>query len=81
MTNSREDGEIMRDNYNVKELNPRKNPSAKELKKQITIKIDSVIIDYFKDQATETGIPYQTLINMYLADCVNNKRKLQLLWK
>ena len=81
MTNSREDGEIMRDNYNVKELNPRKNPYAKELKKQITIKIDSVIIDYFKDQATETGIPYQTLINMYLADCVNNKRKLQLLWK
>ncbi|MBQ6654108.1 MAG: BrnA antitoxin family protein [Erysipelotrichaceae bacterium] len=71
----------MRDNYNVKELNPRKNPYAKELKKQITIKIDSVIIDYFKDQATETGIPYQTLINMYLADCVNNKRKLQLLWK
>ncbi|MBR0137806.1 MAG: BrnA antitoxin family protein [Erysipelotrichaceae bacterium] len=71
----------MRENYDVKKLNPKKNPYAKELKKQITIKIDPATIDYFKDQSAETGIPYQTLINMYLADCVSKKRKLELNWK
>ena len=71
----------MRDKYDVKSLNPRKNPYAKELKKQITIKIDSSTIDYFKEQSVETGIPYQTLINMYLADCVVNRRKLEMTWK
>lgn len=71
----------MRENYDVKNLNPRRNPYAKELKKQITIKIDPMTIDYFKEQAVETGIPYQTLINMYLADCVTNKRKLEMTWK
>ena len=71
----------MRENYDVKNLNPRKNPYVKELKKQITIKIDPSTIEYFKSQALEIGIPYQTLINMYLADCVNNKRKLELTWK
>ncbi len=58
-----------------------KNPYAKELKKQITIKVSPSIIDYFKNEAVETGIPYQTLINMYLNDCVKNKRKLDLIWK
>ena len=46
-----------------------KNPYAKKLKKQITINIDSDTIDYFKKQAELSGIPYQTLINLYLADC------------
>ncbi|MCR5067382.1 MAG: BrnA antitoxin family protein [Erysipelotrichaceae bacterium] len=71
----------MRKEYDIKNLNPRPNPYAKELKKQITIKIDKSIIDYFKDQSAETGIPYQTLINMYLADCVNNEKKLDISWK
>ena len=60
--------------------NARKNPYAKELKKQITIKINPVVIKYFKDEAMETGIPYQTLINLYLTDCVKNKRKLDMSW-
>lgn len=71
----------MRKEYNIKTLNPRKNPYVKELKKQITIKIDPLIIDYFKNLSKENNIPYQTLINMYLSDCVNNKRKLELSWK
>ena len=71
----------MRDQYDIKNLNPRPNPYAKELKKQITIKIDPAIIDYFKNEAIETGIPYQRLINMYLADCVRQKRKLEMTWK
>ena len=71
----------MRKEYDIKKLNPRKNPYVKELKKQITIKIDPSTIEYFKDLSNENGIPYQTLINMYLSDCVNKKRKLELNWK
>ena len=56
------------------------NPYAKKLKKQITINIDSSIIDYFKEQAQTTGIPYQTLINLYLIDCVEHKKKLNITW-
>lgn len=67
--------------YNIDKLNPRPNPYAKELKKQITIKIAGSTIDYFKEEALETGIPYQTLINLYLDDCVKNNRKLELQWK
>ena len=58
-----------------------KNPYAKELKKQVTIKISPTVIDYFKDQASKVGMPYQTLINLYLSDCVNNKREIQMTWK
>ena len=59
----------MRDEYNISELNPRKNPYANRLKKQITINIDGGTIDYFKSLADAKGIPYQTLINLYLRDC------------
>ena len=54
---------------------------AKALKKQITINIDSNTIDYFKEQAEVVGIPYQTLINLYLKDCVANNRHLSLSWQ
>lgn len=60
--------------------NAKKNPYAKKLKKQITINIDSSTIDFFKDLAADTGIPYQTLINLYLADCAERKRKLKMSW-
>lgn len=72
---------MMRENYDVKNLNPRKNPYTREMKKQITIKIDPSVIDYFKAQAAESGIPYQTLINLYLKDCVKNNRKLSMTWE
>ena len=71
----------MLEEYDIDKLNPRPNPYAKELKKQITIKIAPSIIDYFKSESQETGIPYQTLINLYLADCVKSKRKLEITWK
>jgi len=57
-----------------------KNPYAKMLKKQITIKISDDAIKYFKNMASESGIPYQTLINLYLSDCAKNNRKLSLKW-
>ena len=60
--------------------NARKNPYAKKLKKQITINIDSDTIEYFKAQSESSGIPYQTLINLYLADCAANHKQLQLSW-
>lgn len=71
----------MRDEYNISELNPRKNPYAQGLKRQITINLDSATIDYFKQQSEVSGIPYQSLINLYLRDCVQNKRQLQMSWQ
>ena len=71
----------MLEDYDIDRLNPRPNPYAKELKKQITIKIAPSVIDYFKGESQETGIPYQTLINLYLVDCVKSKRKLEIVWK
>ncbi len=69
----------MRDEYDVVTLNPRKNPYAKVAKKQITINLNESTIEYFKNMADEVGVPYQTLINLYLNDCVAQKRTLQFL--
>ena len=71
----------MRENYDIKNLNPRKNPYAKMLKQQITINVNSNVISYFKSMAETSGIPYQTLINLYLTDCVEKQRKLDISWK
>ena len=59
----------------------RRNPYAKRLKKPVTIRLQSDIIDYFKAMAADTGIPYQNLINLYLSDCAAEGRKLALGWK
>lgn len=61
--------------------NARKNPYVGKLKRQITINIDGSTIDYFKAQSETVGIPYQTLINLYLRDCAANKRQLDLSWR
>ncbi|MCK4624825.1 MAG: BrnA antitoxin family protein [Phycisphaerae bacterium] len=58
----------------------KKNPYAKLLKKQITIRLEEDVIAYFKKLAGETGIPYQNLINLYLKDCANSGRKLTFKW-
>lgn len=59
----------------------KKNPYAKRLKRQITIRLDEPTIEYFQALADELGIPYQTLINLYLRDCATNRRKLSMKWK
>jgi len=59
----------------------RKNPYASQLKKQITIRLDEDAIKYFKAISEEIGIPYQSLINLYLRDCAVSNRKLSLWWK
>ncbi len=71
----------MRREYDIDKLDPRPNPYAKELKKQITIKLSPVVVDYFKAEAMETGIPYQSLINLYLLDCVKTGRKPSVSWQ
>lgn len=57
-----------------------KNPYVKELKKTVTIKLSPSTINYFKGESTEIGIPYQTLINLYLDDCAKSKKKLEMKW-
>jgi uncharacterized protein (DUF4415 family) len=59
----------------------KRNPYAKRLKRQITIRLDAPTIDYFKGLAEDTGIPYQTLINLYLRDCATSGRKLSMRWR
>ncbi len=70
----------MTEEYEIEKLNPRKNPYTKRLKKQVTINIDQEVIDYFKQLSEQSGLPYQTLMNLYLLDCANHKRQLQLTW-
>jgi len=59
----------------------KKNPYASRLKKQVTIRLDEGTLDYFKAMAEEVGIPYQTLINLYLRDCAASSRRLAMEWK
>jgi uncharacterized protein (DUF4415 family) len=59
----------------------RKNPYASRLKKQITIRLDNDSITYFKAISEDVGVPYQSLINLYLRDCALSQRKLNLNWK
>jgi predicted DNA binding CopG/RHH family protein len=58
-----------------------KNPYAAQLKKQITIRLDEESVNYFKKISEEVGMPYQSLINLYLRDCATTQRKLDLSWK
>jgi predicted DNA binding CopG/RHH family protein len=69
---------VMRENYDFSKSV--KNPYAKRLKKQITIRIDENTISYFKEMAESKGIPYQSLINLYLRDCAVEHRELQTTW-
>ena len=59
----------------------RKNPYAKRLKKQVTIRLDEATLAYFKDLGEKVGMPYQTLINMYLRDCAEARKELRLQWR
>lgn len=71
----------MREEYDIKSLNPRQNPYTKLIKKQVTINLDENVILFFKKQSATTGIPYQTLINLYLTDCMVHNRQPEVTWK
>ena len=70
----------MKANYDFSKMKSRKNPYAMKLKKQITIRIASGTLDYFREMADKTGVPYQNLIDSYLADCATSQRKLHTKW-
>lgn len=74
-------GNIMKDEYDLSKMKSRKNPYAKRLKKQITIRLALETIDYFKSLAAETGMPYQNLIDLYLTDCAQKHKKLEINWE
>ncbi len=71
-------GDAIRDEYDF--TNSIKNPYAKHIKKQISIRIENDTINYFKDLAKETGISYQNLINSYLTECAHKHVKPELKW-
>ena len=57
-----------------------KNPYLSKPKKQLTIRLDEDTIEYFRSLSEESGIPYQSLINLYLRECATANKKLQLKW-
>ena len=69
----------MRKHYDFSKA--KRNPYARRLKQQVTIRLEHDTIRYFKRLSTEIGIPYQTLINLYLRDCAASGRTLDLKWK
>lgn len=70
----------MKKEYDLSKMKSRRNPYAAKLKRQVTIRMGDDVIEYFKDMAEQTGIPYQSLINLYLRDCVAHQRELDLSW-
>jgi predicted DNA binding CopG/RHH family protein len=61
--------------------NSRKSPYAAALKTSVTIRLDKDSVEYFKNLSSNVGIPYQSLINLYLRDCASSKKKLAINWK
>ena len=69
----------MRNEYDFS--NSKKNPYAAKLRKQISIRIDTDTINYFKKLSESVGMPYQVLMNLYLSNCASSKKKLSMSWK
>jgi predicted DNA binding CopG/RHH family protein len=71
----------MKAEYDLSKMKSRKNPYAAKLKKSVTMRLSEDVIGYFKKMAEETGVPYQSLINLYLRDCVSQHRKIDITWQ
>lgn len=71
----------MKAEYDFSNMKSRKNPYASKLKKPVTIRLGEDVIDYFKGMADDTGVPYQSLINLYLRDCASNNKKINISWQ
>jgi len=70
----------MRAHYDFSKMTGKKNPYIKYLKQPVTMRLDKDSVEYFKALSEESGIPYQTLINLYLGDCAAHEKKLDLSW-
>ena len=71
----------MKSEYDLSTMKFRKNPYVAKLKKSVTMRLSEDVIDYFKKMSEETGVPYQSLINLYLKDCVEQHRKIDISWQ
>lgn len=71
----------MKDEYDFSKMKARRNPYASKLKKSVTMRLGEDVIEYFKKMAEETGVPYQSLINLYLKDCMIQHRKIDITWQ
>ena len=70
----------MEKEYDLSKMKSRKNPYASKLKKPVTMRLGEDVINYFKHMADESGVPYQSLINLYLRDCISQHRKVDISW-
>jgi len=70
----------MKKEYDLSKMKSRKNPYASKLKKSVTMRLSEDVIDYFKEMADSSGVPYQSLINLYLRDCISQHRKIDITW-
>ena len=70
----------MKAEYDLSKLKSRKNPYASKLKKPVTMRLSEDVVEYFKGMAEEAGIPYQSLVNLYLRECAASQRKLNFKW-
>ena len=68
----------MKDEYDFSTMKSRSNPYASKLKKSVTMRLGEDVISYFKNMAEESGVPYQSLINLYLRDCMANQKKIDI---
>ena len=71
----------MKSEYDFSKMKSRKNPYASKLKKPVTIRLGEDVITYFKSMASDTGVPYQSLINLYLRDCAAHHKKIDISWQ
>jgi uncharacterized protein (DUF4415 family) len=70
----------MKAEYDFSTMKSRKNPYASKLKKPVTMRLSEDVVTYFKGMADEAGVPYQSLINLYLRDCLAHNRRVQIKW-
>ena len=70
----------MKKEYDLSIMKSQKNPYTSKLKKPVTMRLSEDVIDYFKEMADEEGVPYQSLIYLYLRDCIAQRRKFDISW-
>lgn len=70
----------MKAEYDLSTMKSRRNPYASKLKRPVTMRLSEDVVAYFKGMAVDTGVPYQSLINLYLRDCVMQHRQVQIAW-
>jgi len=70
----------MKAEYDLSRMKSRKNPYASKLKRPVTMRLSEDVVEYFKSMADKSGVPYQSLINLYLRDCIAQNRKVKIDW-